>query len=151
MDQLIRFLGIDARAMHYAKLLWPLIHEHAGGIIDNFYAETGRSDMGPTMDAETIARLKHKQIEHWQALFASKFDKQFFNRASLVGIKHREVGLDPKWYVAGYTRIKGQFAKLIMDAPLSTSTKSNLVATLDKYVALDMALAVSSYSSWLVD
>jgi methyl-accepting chemotaxis protein len=107
--------------------------------------------MQPVLDDETISRLKLKQSEHWQALFSSKFDNQFFNRASLVGIKHREIDLDPKWYIAGYNKIKGQFVKLILDSQLSTSTKSDLVATLDKYVALDMALALSSYSSWLID
>jgi hypothetical protein len=151
MDDLIRFLGIDARAKQYAKLVWPLIQDHAAGIIEDFYVEAGKSDMSHVLDAETIGRLKLKQKEHWQALFSSKFNQQYFNCASLVGIKHREIGLDPKWYIAGYSKIKGQFATLILDAPLSTSTQSNLVATLDKYVALDMALALSSYSSWLVD
>ncbi len=151
MNELIRFLEIDARARQYAKLLWPLVEDHAGDIIEKFYIEARKSDMEPALDDETISRLKLKQIEHWQALFSSKFDKQYFSRASLVGIKHCEIDLDPKWYIAGYNKIRGQFVKLILDSPLPTSTKSNLVATLDKYVALDMALALSSYSSWLVD
>jgi hypothetical protein len=151
MDDLIRFLGIDARAKQYAKLVWPLIQDHADGVVENFYVEAGKSDIGHVLDAEMIGRLKLKQKEHWRALFNSEFDQQYFNRASLVGIKHREIGLDPKWYIAGYSKIKGQFVTLILDAPLSTSTKSDLVATLDKYVALDMAIALSSYSSWLVD
>lgn len=101
----------------------------------------------PVLDDKTIHRLKLKQTERWQALFSSMFDKQYFSGASLVGIKHREIDLDPRWYIAGYNKISRQLVKLIPDLPLSASMKSNLVATLDKYVALYMTLALSSYSS----
>jgi hypothetical protein len=36
-----------------------------------------------------------------------------------------------------------------MEAPLPAKTA--LIVTLEKYVAIDMALALSVYSSWLVD
>ena len=67
----------------------------------------------------------------------------------MIGIKHHEIGLDSKWYIAGYAIIKAAFAEKIMEAPLPMRAKSALIVTLEKYVAIDMALALSAYSSWL--
>jgi hypothetical protein len=70
---------------------------------------------------------------------------------TLIGIKHHEVGLDSKWYIAGYAMMKAAFMERILEAPLPPNLKSALIVTLEKYVAVDMALALSTYSSWLVD
>ena len=59
----------------------------------------------------------------------------------MIGIKHHEIGLDSKWYIAGYAIIKAAFAEKIMEAPLPLKAKTALIVTLEKYVAIDMALA----------
>jgi methyl-accepting chemotaxis protein len=151
MEDLIRFLGIDLEARRNAEQFWPLIDYPLGAIIDNFYTDLQKSGIDFVLTDQTIHHLKIKQKEHWESLFASRFDKQYFNNASLVGIKHRELGLDPKWYIAGYAKIKGDIALIILESPLSPAVKLEFVKTLDKYVALDTALAISSYTSLLVD
>lgn len=151
MEELIRFLGIDLKDRRNAEDFWPLIEHPLGSIIDNFYADIRRSSIDFVLSDQRIDHLKIKQKEHWRSLFASRFDQQYFNSASLVGIKHRELGLDQKWYVAGYARIKSDITQIILESPLSPPTKLEFVKTLDKYVALDMAIAISSYTSLLVD
>ena len=103
------------------------------------------------LDEATIDRLKVRQKQHWQSLFSSAFDENYMRSVSLIGIKHHEIGLDSKWYIAGYAIIKAAFAEKILEAPLPLRAKSALVVTLEKYVAMDMALALSAYSSWLID
>ncbi|MDO8981991.1 MAG: protoglobin domain-containing protein [Afipia sp.] len=151
MDKLIRFLNIDPAATRHAAAIWSLIEHRIEHIIETFYADVRQSDAAMALSDQTIQHLKVKQKDHWRALFESRLDLQYFNSASLIGIKHAEIGLDPKWYIAGYARIKGDFARIILNAPLPLLTKADLVVTLDKYVALDMALAISSYTSLLVD
>jgi len=151
MDKLIRFLDIDPAARRHAAAIWSLIEHRIDHIIEVFYADVRQSDTAMALSDQTIQRLKVKQKDHWRALFESRLDLQYFNSASLIGIKHSEIGLDPKWYIAGYARIKGDFSRAILNAPLPLLTKADLVVTLDKYVALDMALAISSYTSLLVD
>lgn len=51
----------------------------------------------------------------------------------------------------GYARIKTDFSRVILNADLPLATKTAFLVTLDKYVALDMALAISSYTSLLLD
>ncbi len=151
MERLIRFLNIDVEAKRDAAAIWPLIEHRVDPVIETFYAELRRSDSALPLSAQFVRRLKAKQKDNWHALFESRLDQQYFNSASLIGINHYEIGLDLKWYIAGYVRIKGDFSHAILDSSLPLTTGTSLVTTLDKYVALDMALAISSYTSLLVD
>lgn len=151
MEKLISFLEIDPVAQLHAAAIWLLIEHRVDHIIEIFYADVRRSDTALALSDQTIQRLKVTQREHWRALFESRLDLQYFNRASLIGIRHAQIGLDSKWYIAGYARIKSDFARTILSTELPLTTKTAFVVTLDKYVALDMALAVSSYTSLLLD
>ena len=151
MQELLRYLGIDARDRLLARRLWNYIDEPSTEIIASFYRNTRQSAVGVMLDAAAIERLKVKQKEHWRALFISDFDERYQRSVTMIGIKHHEIGLDPKWYIAGYAIIKNAFAERILDAPLPPRLKSALILTLEKYVAVDMALALSTYSSWLID
>jgi hypothetical protein len=48
-------------------------------------------------------------------------------------------------------KIGSSFSMEILNAPLPLPVKARLIATLEKYLALDMALAISSYTSELID
>lgn len=151
MERLIRFLNIDVEAKRDAAAIWPLIAHRVDPVIETFYAEVRRSDTALPLSRPFVQRLKAKQKDNWQALFEGRLDQQYFNSASLIGINHCEIGLDPKWYIAGYMRIKRDFSHTILDSSLPPATSAGLITTLDKYVALDMALTISSYTSLLVD
>jgi protoglobin len=143
MQELIRYLGINTRTEVLAERL--LLEDSADGIIAGFYSSTRQSSAGLMLDELTIERLKVRQKQHWQSLFSSAFDEQYVRSVSMIGIRHHEIGLDSKWY------IKAAFAEKIMEAPLPLKAKTALIVTLEKYVAVDMALALSAYSSWLID
>ena len=151
MQKLIRFLAIDVKSRHDAGEIWPLIEHCAPDIIESFYADVRRSNVDLPLTSQIIENLKTKQKEHWKCLFESRFDQKYFNNASLIGIKHFEIGLDAKLYIAGYMKIKSGFSREILCSALSLPSKTRLIVTLDKYVALDMALAISSYTSLLID
>ena len=151
MQQLIRYLGIDTRTELLAERLWYLLESSADAIIAGFYNNTRQSSAGIMLDDPTIERLKVRQKQHWHSLFSSGFDEDYVRSVSMIGIKHHEIGLDSKWYIAGYALIKAAFAEKIMEAPLPLKAKSALIVTLEKYVAIDMALALSAYSSWLLE
>lgn len=151
MEELLRFLAIDANSRRDAEDIWQLIEHRAPEIIERFYADVRQSNINLPLTNRMIDHLKIKQKEHWKHLFESRFDQNYFSNASLIGIKHFEIGLDARWYIAGYAKIKSDFSREILGAPLSSPSKTQLIVTLDKYVALDMALAISSYTALLVD
>ena len=151
MQELIRYLAIDTRSELLAERLWYLLEGSADTIIADFYNRTRQSSAGIMLDELTIERLRARQKQHWHSLFSSGFDEQYARSVSMIGLKHHEIGLDSKWYIAGYATIKAAFAEKIMEAPLPLKAKTALIITLEKYVAIDMALALSAYSAWLVD
>ena len=152
MTQIIRYLGIDTRTQLLAERLWEFLDEPSGQVIANFYRDTRQSEAGVLLGEQSLERFVLQQKEHWHSLFKSGFDEAYLRRASLIGIRHHELGLDPKWYIAGYALMKARFAEqLLLDPSMPLPLKSALIVTLEKYLAVDMALALSSYSAWLVD
>jgi protoglobin len=152
MKEIVRYLGIDTRSQLLGERLWQHLEEPSSEIIGAFYRDTQQSAAGLLLDESIIERLSAKQKEHWRLLFNSGFDEAYLRRATLIGIKHHEIGLDPKWYVAAYALMKARFAEhLLLHTDVPLPLKSALVVAFEKYVAVDMALALSSYSSWLVD
>jgi hypothetical protein len=152
MTQIIRYLGIDTRTQLLAERLWSLLDKPSDLVIADFYRHTQHSQVGLLLDERSIKRLMIKQREHWHSLFNSRFDQAYLRRATKIGILHHELGLDPKWYIAGYALMKSRFTEqLLLDVSIPLPLKAALVVTLEKYVAVDMALTLSSYSDWLVD
>ena len=74
-----------------------------------------------------------------------------FTGISRIGVRHRDIDLNPMWYVAGYTRLKLAFIEVILKSDLHVVTKGQFVKTLDKYIAIDMALALSAYDAVILD
>ena len=142
MEEIVRYLKIDTRAQLLAERLWHLLEEPNDEIIDSFYREMRQSAAGLLVEESTIEHLKIRQKEHWRALFTSEFDQQYQRSVTMIGIKHLEIGLDSKWYIAGYALMKVRLVEKLLESPVPLSMKSALIATLEKYVAIDMALAL---------
>lgn len=151
MDALIDTLEIDSRSRRIGRLIWPLIEGRAMEIVEAFYAGARHSALDRQRFPETIERLKECQHQHLKGLLEGRFDQPYFRSASLLGIAHCEMGLDCKWYVIGYAKMKCEVARDILASRLSIASKAKLLAILDKYLALDMAISLSSYSCILLD
>lgn len=151
IERLLRYLEIDADAQASAMALSQLLAPHFDRIIDEFYATVRQFEINPQVTARVIPILKEKQKQHWLALFHSRFDDDFFASVSRIGVRHRDIGLDPMWYVAGYTRLKLAFIEVIIKSDIHIATKGQMIKTLDRYVAIDMALSFSAYDAVIVD
>lgn len=148
MEKLIRFFDIGPETMRDANLVWPLVE---GDVIGDSRISAHEANAGISLSDQTTEHFKVAHIKYWSELFIARFNQRYFNEASLAGIRHREMGLDVQWYVARCTKIKMDFLRLILGARLPLSLKAKLAPALEKYVALNMAIAVSSCASWLID
>jgi hypothetical protein len=107
--------------------------------------------VSPHVTDAVIERLKGRQKEHWTSLFEGQFDAGYINSVRHVGIRHRDVALNRMWYVAGYITLKISFTNVIAKTALPPITKGRLIKSLDKFVAFDMALALSTYDAVVLD
>ena len=85
------------------------------------------------------------------ALFNSDFGRDYVQSVRRIGIQHRDIALNPSWYVAGYVKLKLELMQRIAALDVSPDKKICLMLTLEKYVAIDMALALTPYDSVILD
>jgi hypothetical protein len=149
--KLLDFLDIDDETRALAARLSDLLSPRVSDVIDDFYNKVDGAHISPHVNARTVASLKVKQKRHWMALLHSRFDEDYFDSIRRIGMRHRDIDLSPMWYVAGYMRLKLAFVEIIIRSDLPAVTKGQLIKTLDKYIAIDMALAMSTYDAVIVD
>lgn len=149
--KLLQFLDIDADERAAGVALSDLLTPHFERVIDDFYTAVQKFDINPHVTAATVPILKIKQKQHWMALFHSRFDDAFFASVTRIGVRHRDIGLNPMWYVAGYSRLKLAFTEIIVRSDFHVARKGHMLKTLEKFIAVDMALAVSAYDAVIVD
>jgi hypothetical protein len=150
-ERLRNFLEIDAGSKQNARVLLELFALHFDDIIDGFYRKVQSSRISPHVTDDAIERLKAKQKAHWIELFSSDFDRGYAQSVRRIGIKHREIDLNTSWYVAGFAKLKVDLIRQIAAANVPPEKKVDLIITLEKYVAMDMALALASLSAEILD
>jgi Protoglobin len=151
MAQLSNFLDIDDLSRQYARVLLALFTGCADDIVGEFYRKIQKSAIGSYITDDAIERLIPKQKAHWMALFNSDFGRDYVQSVRRIGIQHRDIALNPSWYVAGYVKLKLELMQRIAALDVSPDKKISLMLTLEKYVAIDMALALTPYDSVILD
>jgi hypothetical protein len=147
INRLLVFLEVDADTIAAGEMLSDLIAPQLDEIIEDFYDHVYANDISPFVTAAAIPALKEKQKQHWLALFKSRFGPDYCASARRIAIRHRDIDLNPLWYVAGYSRLKLAYVETIMNSEFGPLTKRKLVKALEQYIAIDMALALSTYEA----
>ncbi|MDI1346233.1 MAG: protoglobin domain-containing protein [Pseudolabrys sp.] len=151
IDRLLRFLEVDDTTKASGAILSNLLAPQLDGIIERFYARVQEFDLNPYVTDRSIASLKIKQKQHWIDLFNSQFDENYLRNTRRIAVRHRDVELNPMWYIAGYMRLKLAFIEVILRARVPVESKGQMIKTLDKYIAIDMALALGTYDTVVLD
>lgn len=151
IEGLQRFLEIDDETKTHGRELWKVLAPRADGVIGKFYRRVQEEAINSHVTDAAIERLKVQQKRHWAELFNSQLGEADAARARRVSMRHREIDLNPMWLAAGYMMLKIEFTNVIVEADLPTATKGRLIKVLDKYIAFDLALALSTYGAVVVD
>ena len=99
-----------------------------------------------------VKAAKEAQTRHWNVLFSGDFDESYRKSVKAIGLAHYRIGLEPRWYVAGYTFVLSELNAAvakhwggILRAPSSEQTAIDVQQAITKAVMLDMELAISTY------
>jgi hypothetical protein len=147
IEKLLQFFDIDDEMRGQGRELWSFLAPHADPIIDAFYQNIHAAEIEPRISDAAVERLKAKQKAHWAELFGSQFDGDYARSVHRIGIRHRDIQLSTAWYVAGYMALKIEFMNVIVLSNLPAIEKGRLLRVLEKYVAIDMTLALSTYDN----
>jgi methyl-accepting chemotaxis protein len=148
------FLGFGDAEKALLKSLQPMVRECIGGALDVFYKkvkETPETAHFFREDAHMNA-AKGRQASHWEVISTGVLDDDYVKSVTTVGKTHARIGLEPRWYIAGYAlvlenlihatmsrRWPGLFGKSKADGLASE------IAVIVKAALLDMDYAISVY------
>lgn len=125
------------------------------GLMDEFYEMISEL---PEMAAffsnkEHMRFAKRRQLEHWDIILKGNFDGEYTNSVKSIGATHNRIGLEPKYYIAGYNKIITGFINIIncreIKKPFKLSRQdpnnAKLIDALTRVIMLDMDYAMSVY------
>lgn len=148
---LLESLEIDEETKADALQLWEIIGSKLPSALEVFYGKLRPSPYGTTLTNELVAELMERQARHWAMLFTSGFSPEYLSSARRIGIQHREAAVEVKWYIAAYMMLKMEFVDIIVRTNHSALAKGRIIRALDRYFAVDMGLALSTYTAGLID
>ena len=70
---------------------------------------------------ESMQSARKKQEEHWKNISSAKFDDEYEKQVTKIGNVHKQIGLDPPTYMAGYTSVITEVVKILVDDSLQHS------------------------------
>ncbi|MBW8882440.1 MAG: globin-coupled sensor protein [Asticcacaulis sp.] len=104
-------------------------------------------------NAEHSAYAKGKQIEHWNKILDGRFDAEYVASVKRIGGTHNRIGLEPKYYIAGYTKLMTGLIQRVSErqskGPFNTRRPDPdnlpLIDALARAIMMDMDFAMSVY------
>ncbi|NBB82786.1 MAG: chemotaxis protein, partial [Alphaproteobacteria bacterium] len=149
LAQRLAFLDLSDAQRARLRRFWDILEPQLDGILEAFYSAIAREPEVWRMmegDDAKVARLKKAQAEHWRTLFGARFDDAYFREIRRIGHAHSRIGLEPRWYLAGYTRVLAHLHAVAVDALRRKPDElKHTIAAIDTAVMLDAELAVSVY------
>jgi len=149
------FIGIDSATRRALRELQPLIAKALPAILDQFYAHLVKSARLAALfpDDATIRRAKQAQIKHWSQIASGTFDDAYLKSVKQIGGTHQRLGIEPRWYIAGYSMIMTGLLRAIetetsggwFPSHGAQEKKAALQAALTRAAMLDMDLSISVY------
>ncbi|WP_422022336.1 protoglobin domain-containing protein [Roseibium sp.] len=134
-----------------ARSIWPTLSSHLPRIMDGFYDHVKTVPHLSTMIGDQEARLIAAQLSHWERMFNEGPTEAYLERSIRIGLAHVRIGLNPSWYIGGYSYALTQISEVLLTKRMMTAAKrSKVMAVITKLVMLDMDIAISTYHEKMV-
>jgi methyl-accepting chemotaxis protein len=151
----LEFIGIDTATRATLRELRPLVAKVLPSILDGFYTHIAKFPRlaGLFRDDATIRRAKQAQIEHWTGIMAGTFDDAYLKSVRHIGATHQRLGIEPRWYIAGYSMIITGLLRAIetensagwFSGHAAQEKKATMLTAITRAAMLDMDLSISVY------
>jgi methyl-accepting chemotaxis protein len=154
LSERLDFLEIDQKTRETLGELRPTIRDVMGPALDKFYAKVSRTGKmaGFFRDSGHMNGAKNAQIGHWEKVAKGSFDEDYVRGVTAVGKAHARIGLEPRWYIGGYSMLVGELLAgvLVKHWPFPFGKRhaealADKMKALVKAAMLDMDYAISVY------
>ncbi len=150
----LRFCRITPATLSILAEIRPVLEASIPRILDDFYSHLTRwQNLSAFFSSPSaIQHAKAAQTRHWLRLFSGTLGDEYFTSAQQIGMAHHRIGLEPRWYIAGYAFVTERLIACLTDHVMrgwpTASRRARLTAVLQAVntaVMLDMDLALAAY------
>ncbi|MES2895904.1 MAG: globin-coupled sensor protein [Pseudomonadota bacterium] len=152
----LEFIGLDDQARATLRSLREFLAEALEPALDSFYANVRDNTHARSYfrDEAHIAGAQSGQMRHWGVIAEARFDDDYVRGVRTVGQTHARIGLEPRWYIAGYARITESLLRRLVESRWpkglggrgrGADQAADAISALVKAVMLDMDFALSIY------
>lgn len=147
----LEFAEIDSNTVSALQTIWPVIHPALDDLLRDFYNHVKKVPELSKLIGDHQPRLVSAQKTHWEKLFTSGFDADYQHSINAIGHVHCRIGLEPKWYIAGYKFVLVRLNKFLVRKYRRTMKDlGKILEHVTAAVMLDMDLAISTYEEQLL-
>ncbi|MFZ5746654.1 MAG: protoglobin domain-containing protein [Pseudomonadota bacterium] len=146
------FVGLDQENRDLLARFLPVIREELPSLLKKFYIQVGtRPELAAMFKGvSAMERASKEQESHWIRLFSGRFDTEYLESVRAIGRMHSRIGLEPKWYVGGYSFILRHLTLRIADLTgrrmgFRSRDSYRLIAAINQAAMIDMEVAISIY------
>ena len=146
---------LDEAAKAAIRRITPVVEASLDESLEDFYAVVRAHPKMRSFfsDEQHLKMAQGKQRAHWQALARGEVDAAHAERTRKIGAAHARIGLEPKYFVAGYGRLLGAMVHkatvaLWPKGMFGKGKAEEVGASLDALVRvglIDMELSISNY------
>ncbi len=150
----LEFVRVDDEVRAALRELRPFIAKNLPDILGRFYGHiSGYNETARLFSNQNhMTGAKNAQIKHWDVIAAADFDETYVQSVTRIGEAHNKLGLEPRWYIGGYSFILGGLLEAIelqMTAGRfgrsNAEKKAKLMRAITTAALLDMDFAISVY------
>jgi len=149
----LAFVELDNHSRDLLRTTFPVLKGKLKPVLDAFYEKVRSNPETAQMftSNEHMERAANLQMKHWERLFLAKFDSEYFDSVTRIAITHNKLGLEPKWYLGGYSFIIGLLHKVASEAVGKTLFNDRrddyikFITAMDKAILLDAEISVTLY------
>ena len=152
IDNRKKIISLTDKDAEILKSFKPMIEEKLNSIISRFYEmQTKIPEIELLIgDSGTLERLKTAQRLYILDLFSGIYDMEYVNNRCRIGLVHKRIGVEPKFYLSGILCLKEMLSIVIEESIIDKIQAQKVWSALDKIVMFDITLVFDTYIRSLV-
>ncbi len=156
MQTRLNFMQIDPVVAGLLRTHKDFILRELPAVLDRFYEHLSKEPGAHAFfrSRDHMQSAQNAQIRHWATILDATFDETYERSIQRIGETHHRIGLDPRWYIGGYSFLVSGLLSVIAEklpppakpvAKGQQDVRTALQIAVTRVALLDMDLAISVY------
>jgi methyl-accepting chemotaxis protein len=148
----LAFMQINDDTGRVLRDFWKFVGPALPVILDDFYKHVTQTPHLAELLGNDIPRMQKMQGSHWARLFSGQFNAEYFAGVRRIGMVHNKIGLEPRWFIGGYSFVLSSLTDLAAKTYRWSPSKARAaIRAVNRAVLLDMDLAISTYQEAMLN